>query len=345
MIIDAARFPRDKVCAGWITPDVVQRLELDVTDYASGRVLQPFSAFRLGVIGRAATTVAFDRVVSYGVRRVEFDDYLLRRSGARVVEASRVSQLTHDGDRWTIDGRWRARYLVGAGGHRCPVARWLNPDAAETPVVVAQRTELVASVPALAPDTPELFFEHGLQGYGWIVPKGAWVNIGLGRTDPHHLPEHVRDFVHQLEAAGRLTRATATGWQGHAYLLASQSTRRVVGPQVLLAGDAAGLAAAGSGEGIRSAVLSGLWAADAIRRQEFERDVAAPAGYEALLREQLGFGRPATRPVAARLPERWRDRAIDTAFRSRAFLRAVLERTFLHGAPGLPAPLLARPST
>ena len=39
-VIDARDFPRDKVCAGWITPQVLNALELDVDDYGRGRVLQ-----------------------------------------------------------------------------------------------------------------------------------------------------------------------------------------------------------------------------------------------------------------------------------------------------------------
>ena len=34
LVLDKSRFPRDKVCAGWITPAVVDEVELDLTDYA-----------------------------------------------------------------------------------------------------------------------------------------------------------------------------------------------------------------------------------------------------------------------------------------------------------------------
>ena len=74
------RFPRDKVCAGWITPAVVQALELDLEDYARQRTLQPFSGFRTGPFGRALRTTDFGCPISYGIRRCEFDDYLLLRS-------------------------------------------------------------------------------------------------------------------------------------------------------------------------------------------------------------------------------------------------------------------------
>ena len=52
VVADRARFPRDKVCAGWLTPDVFRLLELDPSEYrASGATLQEIAGFRTGVLG------------------------------------------------------------------------------------------------------------------------------------------------------------------------------------------------------------------------------------------------------------------------------------------------------
>ena len=40
-VLDKSKFPRDKVCAGWITPPVIETLEIDRADYAAHHVLQP----------------------------------------------------------------------------------------------------------------------------------------------------------------------------------------------------------------------------------------------------------------------------------------------------------------
>ena len=37
VVVDKAAFPRDKVCAGWLTRQVVSELELDPGDYEIGR--------------------------------------------------------------------------------------------------------------------------------------------------------------------------------------------------------------------------------------------------------------------------------------------------------------------
>ena len=57
-VIDAATFPRDKVCAGWITPQVVTALRLDTQAYALRRTFQPITGFRVGVIGGSRETAA-----------------------------------------------------------------------------------------------------------------------------------------------------------------------------------------------------------------------------------------------------------------------------------------------
>src|SRR6186713_2435257 len=71
LVIDAATFPRDKVCAGWITPQVVAALRLDTEAYAaSGRTFQAITGFHVGMINRRdATRVTYDRPASYGIRR------------------------------------------------------------------------------------------------------------------------------------------------------------------------------------------------------------------------------------------------------------------------------------
>src|SRR5712691_3613491 len=99
-VLDRAVFPRDKVCAGWITPAVVDVLELDVDHYRLGRVFQPITAFRTGLIGTAETETRYTEPVSFGIRRCEFDHYLLRRSGARLRCGESLSDLRRSGPRW-----------------------------------------------------------------------------------------------------------------------------------------------------------------------------------------------------------------------------------------------------
>ena len=141
VVLDKQNFPRDKVCGGWITPNVLKELEIDLQDYAVGRVCQPITGFRVGRIGGRALETDYGKPVSYGIRRCEFDDYLLKRSGARLVLGTALATLQRSGDRWIANDRIAARVVVGAGGHFCPVARLTGAKMGGEPAVVAQESE------------------------------------------------------------------------------------------------------------------------------------------------------------------------------------------------------------
>ena len=270
LLLDKQQFPRDKPCAGWITPEVLAALEIDHEDYGQGRVLQPISGFRTGLMHGPELVTRYGRTVSYGIRRREFDHYLLQRTGVRQALGEPVSALQRQGGGWFVNGRITARLVVGAGGHFCPVARLLGARIGGEEVIAAQATEFALSpdqerlcrVPA---DTPALFFCRDLKGYGWLFRKGRFLNVGLGRMDRQHLGRHTRDFCTFLEQRGDLPAGAAATLRGHAYLLYErQWGRRSVSDGALLIGDAAGLSSPQSGEGILPAIESALLAADTI---------------------------------------------------------------------------------
>jgi geranylgeranyl reductase family protein len=274
VVLDKATFPRDKTCAGWITPAVVDTLQLPLHEYRKGRVLQPITAFRTSRLGGREVHTRFDETVSYGIRRCEFDDFLLQRSGARLRLGEPLKSLRGDYHRngrvWIANNAIAPRLIVGAGGHFCPVAQQIGGAShGDEPIVAAQEIEVhltpeQAAACKVAGDTPELFLCQDLAGYGWVFRKGPVLNVGLGRQDRHHLASHVHDFYERLVQAGRIPANLPWRWKGHAYLLRDSSPRRVVDDGVLLIGDAAGLAYAKSGEGIRPAIESGLLAAQTI---------------------------------------------------------------------------------
>jgi flavin-dependent dehydrogenase len=271
VVMDAAAFPRDKVCAGWITPQVVTELSIDVDEYRRGRTFQPITAFRTGLINRTRTVdTLYSRPVSFGIRRCEFDHYLLERSKARVMSRAPLATIRRQDGEWIVNETIKAPMLVGAGGHFCPVARWLNDRLAadDAPLVVAQEAEFPladdsGAIYATSPERPELYFCRDLKGYGWCFRKEGYLNVGLGRLDRRSLPRASAEFVEFLKANRRIPAGASWRWRGHAYLL-QRSPRRIVDRGILLIGDSAGLAYAESGEGIRPAVESGLLAASAI---------------------------------------------------------------------------------
>ncbi len=338
VVVDRATFPRDKVCAGWITPPVVDALCLDVDDYRHGRTFEAICGFSIGMIGRTRSIkAAYGHPVSFAIRRCEFDDYLLKRSGARLLLGTAVTSTRRAAGAWIVNDTIRAPMLVGAGGHFCPVARWLNQGEQprrEAPLVVAQEAEWALcgrQSRGDADDLPQLFFCRDLKGYGWCVRKGGFVNVGLGRVDPHALHGALEEFVAFLVDRGALHAAAPRRWNGHAYLLADRRHRRVVGDAVLLAGDAAGLADSRSGEGIRQAIESGLATASAVvdAGGQYTRDRLE--SYEA----RLFRAAPSTDGLAARAAASSVAQALGrTLLLVPPFVRhVVIERWFLQRVP------------
>jgi flavin-dependent dehydrogenase len=147
----------------------------------------------------------------------------------------------------------------------------------------------------VAGDTPELFFCRDLEGYGWCVRKGDYLNIGLGRREQGDLNLHVQDFVTFLERHGLARRASQVRWCGHAYLASGTGPRPLIGGRVLVVGDAAGLAYPESGEGIKPAVESGRLAAETLIAARGRTGLDDLKPYEAELRRRY--------PAARRTPD------------------------------------------
>jgi flavin-dependent dehydrogenase len=334
-IFDRARFPRDKTCAGWVTPAVWRALELSPADYgATGFTLQPIRGFQVGRLGDRSARVAEPGVVSHGIRRCEFDAFLLGRCGADLRLGEPVSAVARAPDGWVVNEALHARLLVGAGGHFCPVARALTPGPNKEPAITAQEIEApLTDEDVLAlhvdDDVPELWFTRDLAGYGWVFRKGRFLNVGLGRRGGG-TAEQMREFVAQLREARRIPPAWDGALHGHAYLTYSHAPRPLWRTRAALIGDAAGLAHDKSGEGIRPAVESGLLLARALLRARDVGDAEALEAYAEGIRARFGPRARADDNVASALP-RWQAAAAGALFAQPWFARrVVVERWFLN---------------
>jgi menaquinone-9 beta-reductase len=336
-IMDKQTFPRDKVCGGWITPAVLEELEIEPAEYAAGRVLQLITGFRTSRMGDPEVETRYGQPVSYGVRRYEFDDYLVKRCGARLLQGLSLQSLERSADQWILNGQIRARMVVGAGGHFCPVARYAGAKVRNEVSIAAQEAEFEMNPRqregcSIRAEVPELYFCADMKGYGWCFRKRNFLNVGLGRLDPHSLPGHVAKFLDFLKRTGKLAFDLPSSIFGHAYLLRGKAKRNVAGDGILLIGDAAGLAYSQSGEGIRPAIESGLLAASVITAVEGKYNRERLETYRTLLASRFekaqrdwatGIGRhlsPALVSVVGRLclASRWFSRHV------------VVDRWFLH---------------
>ena len=273
----------------------------------------------------------------HAIRRVEFDHWLLRRSGAPVYEHT-VRSIVRSGSGYVIDGAFAGQYLVGAGGTYCPVYRALfkadHPRAARR---ADRRSGGGVRLSARRAATAGCGSGRACPATRGIVPKaGGYVNVGVGawaealsrrRREPEDALGAVR---RKARPGGPRAPARATAPRGHSYYL-RQRLGAVRSGNAFIAGDAAGLATLDMGEGIGPAIRSGVLAADAIASGgEYsaalhpailtgdDRGKGAPGGLPSEQETNLASrGRERTRPPRWRQSDRNRQprgcRAVDEA--------------------------------
>jgi len=262
LVLDREVFPRLKLCAGWVTPQVLRDLEFKVEEYPH-RFLN-FRRLHWHMKGLHLPLPC----VQHSIRRYEFDAWLLERSGAEVIQHA-VKTIRRDGESYVLDGEYRCRYLVGAAGTSCPVYRTLFRDA--MPRVRALQTvtlELEFPFEWSDPDCHLWFFEHGLPGYSWYVPKArGWLNVGVGGMAQRLKHRNEDIWLHWNHLAEKLSRRFGIKMPGdptgYSYFVRGPVAAARIA-NAFVTGDAAGLATRDLCEGIGPAIRSGQRAADTI---------------------------------------------------------------------------------
>jgi flavin-dependent dehydrogenase len=278
-VIDRAEFPRVKLCAGWLSPKIWDVLELSPREYPRG--LWEWHTCHVHYQGKAHSIPCH----GWFIRRYELDDFLLHRSGAELFLGVNAKDIRRVDDEWHI-GELRARYLVGAGGTHCPVARLLAPERPKRAAGV-QELELQTDLGAVArtrlgnDGEPELLLFDDIGGYGWNVPKSDWLNVGCGTLDATAVRDAWTVTHDHLRAEGHLpheAEAQLAHLKGHSYFLFEPiHLDAAYRDHAFLVGDSLGLAHPITAEGILPATVSGRHAAEAIVAN-------APASYPSRLR-------------------------------------------------------------
>jgi geranylgeranyl diphosphate/geranylgeranyl-bacteriochlorophyllide a reductase len=266
------RAGRIKPCGGAIPPRAIKDFEIPdellVAKARSARMIAPSNTkvdihIEGGFVGM--------------VDREQFDEWLreraashgaIRRNGKfeRVGKdtdgISTISFVDGDsGERHTV----RARSIIGADGARSAVAQQTIPHADKTKYVFAYHE--IVKAPALKPhdydDTRcDVFYQGHLSPdfYGWVFPHGDTLSIGTGSADKGF---SLRNATSTLREAVGLKGAVTLRREG-APLPMKPLRCWDNGRDVVLAGDAAGVVAPASGEGIYYAMLGGRLAGDAV---------------------------------------------------------------------------------
>ncbi len=296
VILEKARHPRPKLCAGGITRSGLRLLQ--ALGLPPSFPFLPVHLVRLRYQQRTVDIHA--RPMFVVTRRDEFDAWLAdqaRQRGVRLLEDTPVTFLerTPEGILLrTASGDFLAQAVVGADGATGVVRRWLQ--ARERPPHVARALELVEPATAEEPEfchSMAVFdfspARQRLQGYAWDFPS-----LIAGRP-------HLNRGLYDARVAGYRPKADLkAGWPrwlpprgaapkrpaGHPIRWFAP-TNRLRAPRVLLVGDAAGVDPL-FGEGIAVALYYGKAAAHYLQRALSRGDLQFRRYRLWILRSQVG---------------------------------------------------------
>jgi geranylgeranyl reductase len=265
------RAGRIKPCGGAIPPRAIR--DFDIPDHL---LVAKARSARMIAPSNTKVDIPIEGGFVGMVDREHFDEWLRERaaSAGAVRRNGRFERVGLDEDGMSTvifqDGTEstrhtvRARSIIGADGARSAVAQQTVPGAEKTKYVFAYHeiVEAPAVKPAGYDDTRcDVFYQGHLSPdfYGWVFPHGGTLSIGTGSADKGF---SLRNATTSLRAAAGLEHAKTVRREG-APLPMKPLPRWDNGRDVVLAGDAAGVVAPASGEGIYYAMLGGRLAADA----------------------------------------------------------------------------------
>ncbi len=265
---------RTKPCGGAVPPQLLRDFRIPpallVARVNTARVISP-------------TAKKVDIPVGDGyvgmVDRDMFDEWLrvraaqagaVRRTGAftqfsRDPDGTAIITYTEGRSRHGATRFVRARYVIGADGALSPVARQCIPDSHKAKHVFAYH-EIVKS-PArdsemFGHDRVDVYYNAPLSPdfYAWVFPHGPTTSIGTGTFQKGF---GLKEAVARLRADTGMDGLETIRREG-APIPIKPLPRWDNGRDVVVAGDAAGVVAPASGEGIFYAMTGGRLAADAV---------------------------------------------------------------------------------
>ncbi|MGL4237316.1 geranylgeranyl diphosphate reductase [Tabrizicola sp.] len=260
---------RVKPCGGAIPPRLIA--DFDIPDRLI--VARIKTARMISPTGRAVDIHIEGGYVGM-VDREDFDEFL--RDRARMVGADRLTGTflrierdaagTHVVWREKATGeekRAQTRVIIGADGAKSGVARAEVPGGDRIPYVIAYHEIIKAPAAndAYDPVRCDVVYDGHISPdfYGWVFPHGQTASVGMGTEDG---AVDLKKATADLRAMSGLTDCETIRREG-APIPLKPLDRWDNGRDVVLAGDAAGVVAPSSGEGIYYAMAGGRAAATA----------------------------------------------------------------------------------
>ena len=261
---------RTKPCGGAIPPKLIEEFEIPdallVARINSARMISP-------------TNVAVDMPIEGGfvgmVDRDAFDSWLRSRAASvgAVVRQGTFERITHHTggavvyytERGESQQQLRTRAIIGADGAMSGVAKQCVPGADRIRYVAAYHE--IVRVPSCreagySGTRCDVYYQGKLSPdfYAWIFPHGDTASVGVGSARKGF---SLRGAVGNLRTLANIAGFETVRREG-APIPMKPLRRWDNGRDVVLAGDASGVVAPASGEGIYYAMAGGRYAAGAV---------------------------------------------------------------------------------
>ena len=262
------RAGRIKPCGGAIPP----RLIADFAIPDDQLVAKIDTARMISPTGRSVDIPIEDGFVGM-VDREHFDEYLRARAASAgalrltgtFLRIERDDAGTHVvwRDKSGAEQRTATKLVIGADGARSRVAAAEVPGGDAIPYVIAYH-EIIAAPEAVGsyhPKRCDVIYDGRISPdfYGWVFPHGSQASVGMGSLVKE---VDLKAATAALREASGLTDCETIRREG-APIPLKPLDRWDNGRDVVLAGDAAGVVAPSSGEGIYYAMVGGRVAASA----------------------------------------------------------------------------------
>jgi geranylgeranyl reductase len=275
------RAGRIKPCGGAIPPKLIEEFSIPesllVARVDSARMISP---------SHAAVDMPIEGGFVGMVDRESFDEWLRQRAANAGADLRRATFDTiEDAPDGTVIVKFvelgrneqvRAHAIVGADGARSAVARQRIRGAEKIRFVAAYHE--IVKAPVRSSDSYsrtrcDVYYQGKLSPdfYAWVFPHGDTASVGVGSANKGF---SLRGAVLDLRALASLTGLETVRREG-APIPMKPLARWDNGKDTVLAGDAAGVVAPASGEGIYYAMAGGRFAAAAISKFLHSHDARA----------------------------------------------------------------------
>ncbi len=287
MVVEAAKFPRDKICGDGISPIALAELDkMGITQtkkFTAANEIKQVGLFlkedQVYINLSKPDHLPFHARI---IPRIELDTWIYeaaKKAGAVYLESTRVLKysITPNAALVTVKtGKEikviKAKLLVGADGSSSTIARQFHERKPKEDYQLLGLRAYYENVNGPTDRVDIYFSEGGFPGIFWMFPKGKkGANVGMAmisQTFPQK-PPHIKNLLSEHiathpEIAKRIGKGKLTGKMDGWPITFFNAKQKLVADRIMLIGEAAGLINPLSGDGIQYALLSSRWASDAI---------------------------------------------------------------------------------